>query len=287
MTLKPEPVRWQPPAPRELPALREHLADYLQTEYAYLFTTEALRQGRGTLRPDVGPETGAVLLLADEYQRLRDAQLFYVTADITKLVRQAAPSLQDKWEIQPHDLPARTGFMLFAEPIAEYIRATDGKRIDIVGVSWGGTELLTSETGGLWLSFWSVTDFAAVKRLAREAGATEREAEVLGAASACRADVGQRDLHAVGRERADDRHGVAARPIDRPQQDRGRRNDEHLATDCPCGLGLLLSQHVDRHGGGTPAPHPARPGRTCGAHDVTGSRRIGAASDVLEVRASG
>ncbi|MGW5715289.1 hypothetical protein ACWEVP_03920 [Amycolatopsis sp. NPDC003865] len=178
MTSKPEPARWRPPAPRELPALREHLADYLQTEYAYLFTAKALREGRGTLRPDAGPEAGAVLLLADEYQRLRDAQLFYVTADITKLVRQAAPSLQDKWEIQPHDLPAQTGFMLFAEPMAEYIRDTDGKRIDIVGVSWGGTELLTSETGGLWLSFWSVTDFATTKRLAREAGATERQAEV-------------------------------------------------------------------------------------------------------------
>ncbi|SEF37151.1 hypothetical protein SAMN05421837_112264 [Amycolatopsis pretoriensis] len=178
MTPNPEPRRWRPPAPRELPALREHLADYLQTEYAHLFTAKALRQGRGTLRPDADPETGAVLLLADEHRRLRDAQLFYVTADITKLVRQAAPSLQDKWEIQPHDLPAQTGFMLFAEPMAEYIRETDGKRIDIVGVSWGGTELLTSETGGLWLSFWSVTDFAANKRLAREAGATEREAEI-------------------------------------------------------------------------------------------------------------
>jgi len=68
--------------------------------------------------------------------------------------------------------------MLFAEPMAEYIRDTDGKRIDIVGVSWGGTELVTSETGGLWVTFWSVTDFAAIKSLARAAGATTRQAEM-------------------------------------------------------------------------------------------------------------
>lgn len=119
-----------------------------------------------------------MLLLADEFQRLHQAQLFYVTADITKLVRQAAPSLREKWDIQPHDLPAPAGFMVFAEPMAEYTRDSDGKRIDIVAVSWGGTELLSSETGGLWVSFWSVTDFAAIKTLARAAGATEREAEI-------------------------------------------------------------------------------------------------------------
>lgn len=58
MTPNPDPAQWRPPAPRELPALREHLADYLQTEYAYLFTAEALRQGRGTLRPNADPEVG-------------------------------------------------------------------------------------------------------------------------------------------------------------------------------------------------------------------------------------
>ncbi|WP_285480213.1 hypothetical protein [Amycolatopsis sp. NBRC 101858] len=122
------------------------------------------------------PEKGALLLLGDEYRRLVKAQLFYVTADITQLVRQAAPSLQDEWGLQPQDVPAMTGFMLFAEPMAEYVR-DDGKRVDIVAVSWGGTELIRSDTGGLWITFWSATDFAAIKRLARSAGASAAEAE--------------------------------------------------------------------------------------------------------------
>src|SRR3569833_2422383 len=175
--MTPEPAGWSPPHPRELPALREHLADYLMTWPAHLSVADALRRGRGTLRPITSPETGASLLLGDEHQRLSGDQLFYETSDITRLVRQAAPSLQDKWDIQPNDLPAPTGFMLFAEPMAEYIRE-DGKRIDIVAVSWGGTELITSDTGGLWVTFWSVTDFAALKRLARSLGASAAEAEV-------------------------------------------------------------------------------------------------------------
>ncbi len=173
----PEAPRWSAPPPRQLPALREHLADYLLTPPAHLFTTEALRRQRGTLRPVVRPDLGARLLLDDEHQRLSQAQLFYVTADIARLVRQAAPSLKDHWDIQPQDIPAPTGFMLFAEPLAEYVRE-DGKRIDIVAVSWGGTELLTSDTGGLWVTFWSVTDFAAIKRLARSMGASASEAEL-------------------------------------------------------------------------------------------------------------
>ncbi|MEV7038357.1 hypothetical protein [Amycolatopsis sp. NPDC051061] len=176
--MTPESAAWSPPTPRQLPALREHLADHLMTWPAHLYVEEALRQGRGTLRPITGPKVGASLLLEDEHRRLSGAQLFYVTADITRLVRQAAPSLRDKWDIQPYDLPAPTGFMLFAEPMAEYIRE-DGKRIDIVAVSWGGTELITSDTGGLWVTFWSVTDFAAITRLGRAAGARAAEAELL------------------------------------------------------------------------------------------------------------
>ncbi len=173
----PESAGWSPPTPRQLPDLREHLADYLLTEPATLFAEASLRCGRGTLRPVAEPGLGARLLLADEHQRLSRAQLFYVTPDITRLVRQAAPSLRDHWDIQPQDIPAPTGFMLFAEPMAEYVRE-DGKRIDIVAVSWGGTELLSSDTGGLWVTFWSVTDFAAIKRLARSMGASAAEAEL-------------------------------------------------------------------------------------------------------------
>jgi hypothetical protein len=81
-----------------LPALREHLADYLTTFPAHLSVADALRRGRGTLRPITSPEVGADLLLSDERQRLNGAQLFYVTSDITRLVRQAAPSLRDDWD---------------------------------------------------------------------------------------------------------------------------------------------------------------------------------------------
>ena len=175
MDHEPHGFRWDPPPPRELPALREHLADYLCSLPAHLFTAEVLRQGRGTLRPVAEPEVGAELLLRDEHRRLSQAQLFYVTPEITQLVRQSAPSLKESWDIQPHDIPAVTGFMLFAGPLAEYIRE-DGKQVSIVAVSWGHSKIVFGPPEGLWITFWSVTDFAAITRLARTAGVPAAEA---------------------------------------------------------------------------------------------------------------
>lgn len=151
------------------------MADYLRGLPAHLFTAEVLRQGRGTLRPVAEPEVGAELLLRDEHRRLSQAQLFYVTPEITELVRQSAPSLKDAWDIQPHDIPAVTGFMLFAEPMAEYTRE-DGKPVSIVAVSWGESALVQGTLAGLWITFWSVTDFAAITRLAHASGASAGEA---------------------------------------------------------------------------------------------------------------
>jgi hypothetical protein len=71
-----ESTTWSPPAPQQLPALREHLAGYLLTTPASLFAAASLRLGRGTLRPVTSPEVGARLLLEDEHRRLSQAQLF-------------------------------------------------------------------------------------------------------------------------------------------------------------------------------------------------------------------
>lgn len=159
---------WRPPEPRELPALREHLAEYLTTFGSHLFTSAMLREGRGTLRPFGDPDLGAEMMLADEYQRLHQAQLFYVTSAITPLVHHAARNLHDRWDIEPQDLPALTGFMLFAEPLASYARE-DGKNVGIVAVSWGETTLI-DPCDGIWLTFWSATDFTAVIAKYRTAG---------------------------------------------------------------------------------------------------------------------
>jgi hypothetical protein len=100
----------------------------------------------------------------------------YVAPDITKLiVRHAARNLKDRWDIQPHDLPALAGFMLFTEPLAEYVR-DDGKTVRIVVVSWGDTRPIENPNGGLWLTFWSATDFVAMASLFRHAGIPAHDA---------------------------------------------------------------------------------------------------------------
>lgn len=170
-----EPPHWEPPKPHELHTLREQVADYLRGPYAYAFTTAALDAGLGTIRAGGHPAEGARLLLDDEFQRLRDASLYYVTPEVTELVHHASRNLTDKWDIQPEDLPSLYGFMVFGAPIAHYVR-DDGATVPIVAVSWGETYLINSRDRGIWLTFWAVTDFDAITGLFRLSGFPAAEA---------------------------------------------------------------------------------------------------------------
>ncbi|MEW2508474.1 hypothetical protein AB0878_49250 [Amycolatopsis sp. NPDC047767] len=135
----------------------------------------ALAAGNGTLRPADDPASAAALLLADEYRRLSQAKLFYVTEDITTLILHTARSVKDHWDVRPHDVPSLNGFVHFGRPMAEYIRE-DGATVQIVALSWGPTDLMNSPDAGLWLTFWSATDYPAAEAALRNLGAGHAEA---------------------------------------------------------------------------------------------------------------
>ncbi len=156
-------VPWVPPAPRELPALRERQVEYLLSDECLNLTAVAMQSGLGTIRPAGNPGIAAALLLQDEHQRLSKAKMFYFTEDIAQLVQHAARSVTDQWEIEPEELPALTGFALFPTPLATYTR-TDGMDVPIVAFSWGPTDLIDDPSAGVWITFWSATDFAAVEK---------------------------------------------------------------------------------------------------------------------------
>ncbi|MEU4670498.1 hypothetical protein AB0F91_21545 [Amycolatopsis sp. NPDC023774] len=127
------------------------------------------------MRPDGDSVSAAARLLTDEHQRLSQAKLFYVTEDITKLVLHAARSVKDHWDVRLHDVPSLTGFIHFGHPMAEYVR-DDGAVVRIVAMSWGPTDLMNSPDAGLWLSFWSVTDYPSAEAYLRNLGAGRAEA---------------------------------------------------------------------------------------------------------------
>ena len=61
-------------------------------------------------------------------------ELFWVSAPMNGLVHRAAHATARN--LCPHDLPTRTGFMIFEAPLAAYING-EGRQVQIVAVTWG------------------------------------------------------------------------------------------------------------------------------------------------------
>ncbi len=147
--------RWTAPAPRELHAVRDGLAKYLLSTDALMYTAALVGSGAGTLTPPAPtPLASAMILHTEEHRRLTSARLFYFTPAMTDLAVTAGAQLPD-WDVDPRDVPADQGFMLFGEPIGGY-RNNDGDAVSIVACSWGRS-MAESSQGGVWVTFWSQT----------------------------------------------------------------------------------------------------------------------------------
>jgi hypothetical protein len=81
------------------------------------------------------------------------ADLFYVASNLSTLVHHAARSLSD-YRLHSDDLPARTGFMLFAEPLRDSDSADPAGR-PVSLVTW------SPHADGILLEFWTPTLYAA------------------------------------------------------------------------------------------------------------------------------
>lgn len=171
---------WNPPEPAQVPELRAALAAQMQTSFEVARTAQVIAGGHGSIiPPSRDPEQAAKMLCEQEHARLTHAQLYAVTAEMTKLAVVAGESLPD-FHLEPEDVPAPAGFMVFAEPIGSYIN-NDGpapERFPIVAVSWGQYSRPGFPRGGLWITFYTPVDLAALERQAAElAGRPLRDRE--------------------------------------------------------------------------------------------------------------
>ncbi|MBF6333467.1 hypothetical protein [Nocardia transvalensis] len=152
----PAAMPWKAPEPHELPEWRMRLCEYTVSEESMRSLAGAINAGHASVFPtapgvDASPGAVASMLLAhSEERRLREAHLYYATADMTSLAL-AAASTPPTEPIKPTRLPSPYGFMVFAEPIGGYTQnAADAlgpmAREDvpaatlttpIVAVSWG------------------------------------------------------------------------------------------------------------------------------------------------------
>jgi hypothetical protein len=152
--------------------MREALADSLRSPFQMQALVYNLANQRGTmpaLSPDLRRE--AARLLEQERGRLAGAELFYVTEDMTRLALAAAEALPVH-NLHPEDVPAETGFVVFAEPIGAYlpdaladapadVTADTAGVVSIVAGSWGPLAGVVAGDPGVWITFWSASDPAA------------------------------------------------------------------------------------------------------------------------------
>jgi hypothetical protein len=153
-------VEWVAPQPRELPGIREDLADQMSSRFIYTQTVELMRENRGTVVPVPGdPKASALFLLSEEQARLQAARLYSVSAEMTQIAIAAGQKLPS-WNVRPEDIPSMSGLMFFDEPIGHYAThsGAEGPRIvSIVAASWGRTGYGGDPDGGRWVTFWSLT----------------------------------------------------------------------------------------------------------------------------------
>jgi len=146
--------RYTPPAPRELPELRARLVRWFASEGPKFYLTMTL-VGRHVLPAGVDIEAGVARYARQEQRRVTDGDLYWVSAPMTDLARRAAPQLPTR-NLYPHDVPSRSGLMVFEAPLATYVN-DEGREVQIVAVSWGPWDTPAGGTGedGLHLSFYS------------------------------------------------------------------------------------------------------------------------------------
>lgn len=139
--------------PVDLPILRREVLTHLWGVSLGQYE-RAIRENRQTCYPiSMAPAQAARFLVAAEEQRLKAADLYFVSKDMTSLARVASRSLPE-FTLLPDDLPSKSGLIYWDEPIAE-IEYDEGPSY-VVAASWshwlpGG---VWNRLGAVWVTWY-------------------------------------------------------------------------------------------------------------------------------------
>jgi hypothetical protein len=122
-----------PPGPRQLPDLVENLRRAWDAEYAAMIVQMGLRGQIGG---------SAANYIAAEKRILEEAPLYWVTGEMTDLIKLAAEDLPHDAVLHEIDMPSIYGFVWFEIPIVGMDSDTGGK-ITVHGFGWGPVLLPT------------------------------------------------------------------------------------------------------------------------------------------------
>jgi hypothetical protein len=183
----------------ELPDIRGRLiSDLASPEHANLALTVYAMHVRAGLqvladRTVADPIKQARLLVRHELHRLRDAALYWVSPEMTRLCLAAAPGMPP-FRPQPRDLPSAYGLIYFALPLGQYrpwllpgeVGHSDGTvhalpdgtgGYSVCAATWGPWDDNGRwRGGGTWFTFYTVPTDGDVQDLIVHHGATPQDA---------------------------------------------------------------------------------------------------------------
>ena len=178
----------------DVPAIRRQLAEWYQTDGAPWYEL-MIRAGRQPVRPDGPPRQVSEFLARAERDRVTQGDLWFIDRSMCQLVT-AAHETMPAFTPHPQDLPSKTGFALFAEPIMmrdpiteESLRET----VDLLAATPGRTEIVRRVRH---LMEVSEANMGTVIEVLAEAGGRGDPAAVLAIRASLREACGY-DLHEV------------------------------------------------------------------------------------------
>lgn len=160
----------------DVPALRRELLEWLRDGRGLIFHAR-MSHSAGTMmgRPELDGHPGmmrayAEMVVAQETRTLREAELYFVTAEMTDLVRAAAANMP-AFPPDADDFPTPAGLIVYETPLVEYERPettaviidgrlayvpSDGREeIGVSACTWGPYDAGGSWThGGVWMGFY-------------------------------------------------------------------------------------------------------------------------------------
>lgn len=177
--------------PRDVPRLRREIVDWL-VQHGGKFYQDAVDDGRQQIlvRPRRGLPEGEALAQA-EAEAMRQADLYFIDADMCQLLAAAYPSMPP-FAPRHGDLPSEHGFALFAAPLGHtYNRAYDNTPLGVAtedgfvnmlkDIHETGTQIIAASwrpyidpqrarywtAGGCWMTFYAIP---ATRLLAQQGG---------------------------------------------------------------------------------------------------------------------
>ncbi|MFB4273055.1 hypothetical protein [Nonomuraea sp. GTA35] len=162
--------------PGDVPALRRELAEWIRDGrglrfHARMSTTAGTMMGHPELDGHPGMMRAfAEMLCEQEARTLANATLYFVTAEMTEIVRTAAADMP-AFPPDADDFPTPSGMIVYETPLVEYERSeltavmidgriaydpSDGREeIGVTACTWGPFDMAGDwKHGGVWMSFY-------------------------------------------------------------------------------------------------------------------------------------